>query len=247
MGGVDDRIVGAVLRALEETGLRDNTIVMFVSDHGMPLPFAKTNCWRHSTRTPWVVRWPGKTKPDSVDATHLVSGIDLAPTLLDALGLPPLAGMDGKSFAPLLTGGKQDGRNLVFTQFHKTAGKREYPMRAVSDRRYGYIYNAWADGKNEFKNESQSGRTMNAMRAAAGANGKIAARVKHFLYRAPEELYDYEDDPDALVNLINDPRHAKRLDALRRRLLDHLEATGDPLAAPFRAHLQRPETSPRVR
>ncbi|MGH7129451.1 MAG: sulfatase-like hydrolase/transferase, partial [Planctomycetaceae bacterium] len=60
-----DETVGAVLKALEESGLADSTLVVFMSDHGMPLPFAKTNCWRHSTRTPWIVRRPGVVKPDS--------------------------------------------------------------------------------------------------------------------------------------------------------------------------------------
>ncbi|MFT4547381.1 MAG: N-sulfoglucosamine sulfohydrolase, partial [Verrucomicrobiales bacterium] len=62
-----DAITGAVLKALDEAGLRENTLVMFLSDHGMPLPFAKTNCWHHSTHTPWIVRWPGKVEAGSHD------------------------------------------------------------------------------------------------------------------------------------------------------------------------------------
>ena len=54
-----DDTVGAVIRALRESPLADNTLTMFLSDHGMPLPFAKTNCYLHSTRTPWIVTWPG--------------------------------------------------------------------------------------------------------------------------------------------------------------------------------------------
>ncbi|MFC1759430.1 sulfatase, partial [Planctomycetota bacterium] len=86
-----DQVVGAVLDAIEATGQVDNTIVVFKSDHGMPLPFAKTNCWRHSTRTPWIVRWPGVVKKGSHEIEHVISGIDLAPTILDAVGLPNLA------------------------------------------------------------------------------------------------------------------------------------------------------------
>ena len=228
-----DRITGAVLEELDKAGLADNTLVMFLSDHGMPLPFAKTNCYYHSTRTPWIVRLPGITKPGSIDRRNMVSGIDLAPTVLDILGLKPLEGMDGRSFRPLLSGKAQSGRDRIFTHFHRTAGRRDYPMRSLLTRRWGYIYNGWADGKLVFKNESQNGLTMAAMKAAAANNSSIAERVKLFLYRVPEELYDYEKDPDALNNLIGDPAHKDRVADFRRQLAEHMKGTSDPQLAPF--------------
>ncbi|QDU36914.1 Arylsulfatase [Maioricimonas rarisocia] len=232
-----DEIVGAVLRALEESGEAEGTLVMFLSDHGMPLPFAKTNCWFHSTRTPWIVRWPGVVASDSHDTEHMISGIDLAPTILDALGLPPLEGMDGRSFLPVLEGEQQSGRDFVITHINRTSGKNEYPMRSVITRQYGYIYNGWSDGQTRFRNESQNGLTMKAMIRAAENDPAIAARVQHFLYRTPEEFYDYQTDPDALVNLIDDPAHAARLDEHRQKLLEHMEATDDPQLEAFREQL----------
>ena len=228
-----DRITGAVLGELDKAGLADKTLVMFLSDHGMPLPFAKTNCYYHSTRTPWIVRLPGVTTPGSVDRKNMVSGIDLTPTVLDILGLKPLEGMDGRSFRPLLGGKEQPGRDRVFTHFHRTAGRRDYPMRSLLTRRWGYIYNGWADGKMVFKNESQNGLTMAAMKAASANNSSIAERVKLFLYRVPEELYDYEKDPDALNNLIGDPAHKERVADFRRQLAEHMKSTSDPQLAPF--------------
>ena len=99
-----DETVGEVLRALKESGLEDSTLVMFLSDNGISMPFAKSNCYLTSTRTPWLVRWPGKVKPGVVDTEHFISGIDFMPTILEAAGLPAPAGMDGRSFLPLLTG-----------------------------------------------------------------------------------------------------------------------------------------------
>ena len=58
-----DETVGEVLRALKESGLEDSTLVMFLSDNGISMPFGKSNCYLTSTRTPWLVRWPGKVKP----------------------------------------------------------------------------------------------------------------------------------------------------------------------------------------
>ena len=106
-------------------------------------------------------------------------------------------------------------------------------MRCVQDARYGYLFNGWADGKTVFRNESQNGLTMKAMRKAADSNPIIAARVKHFLYRTPEEFYDYQTDPDARTNLIDDPRYQTQIAQFRERLKTHLEETNDPQRLPF--------------
>ena len=233
-----DEITGAVLRALDEAGLRDNTLVMFLSDHGMPLPFAKTNCWRNSTRTPWIVRWPGVVKPNAFDQRHMISGIDLCPTILDAVGLKPLDGTDGRTFLDVLKGKSDESRNSVFTHINTIASRKDYSMRSLQDRRFGYIYNAWSDGETKFRNESQSGLTFNAMVKAAASDPAIAARVNHFVYRTKEEFYDYEADPDALHNLIDDPAHAAKVTEFRRRMRDAMSGSNDPLLAKFDAEIK---------
>lgn len=232
-----DQVTGAVLKALDESGEADNTLVMFLSDHGMALPFAKTNVWRNSTRTPWIIRWPGVVKPGTHDKTHLVSGIDLCPTVLDALGLKPLDGTDGHSFVGVLKGQDDSTRTDVFTQINTIASKRDYSMRSVQNARYGYIYNAWADGETAFKNESQSGLTFKAMQQAAKTNESIAARVKQFVYRSKEEFYDYEKDPNALHNLIDDPSHADRIREFRQLMRKRMKDSGDPKLEQFEKEL----------
>ena len=236
-----DDTVGAIMRALRESGQAENTLVMFLSDNGMALPFSKTNCYLHSTRTPWIVVWPGKIKAGVVDARHFISGIDFMPTVLDAAGLDAPEGMDGFSFLPVLLGREQAGRDKVFTQFHQTSARRRYPMRTVQDRRFGYIFNPWSDGKRVFKNGSQSGLTFKAMQAAARTDADIAARVKLFQYRVLEEFYDFEKDPDALHNLIDDPRYRSEVERLRNELLRWMERTGDPAVVALKGR-----TSPEV-
>lgn len=228
-----DDTVGAVLRALGESGLEENTLVMFLSDHGMPLPFAKTNCYLHSTKTPWIVCWPGEVKPHTEDHEHFISGVDFMPTILDAAGVESPEGLDGTSFLPLLFGKKQTGRDKVFTQFHQTSARRRYPMRCVQNHRFGYIFNPWSDGKRIFRNESQSGLTFKAMQGAARTDSEIAARVKLFQYRVLEEFYDFKNDPDALTNLIDDPKYQKEINKLRSELLAWMEHTGDPALNAF--------------
>jgi len=223
-----DDTVGAVMRALRESGQAKNTLTMFLSDNGMALPFSKTNCYLHSTRTPWIVSWPGRVKPGSVDKRHFISAIDFMPTVLDAAGLSQPKGMDGFSLLPVLFGQKQSGRDKVFTQFHQTSARKRYPMRCIQNKRFGYIFNPWSDGERVFKNESQSGLTFKAMQAAAETNSKVAARVRLFQYRVVEEFYDFANDPDALHNLIDDVKYKKDIEMMRKELLEWMKRTDDP-------------------
>lgn len=223
-----DDTVGALMETLEDSGLSRDTAVFFLSDNGMAFPFAKTNCYLHSTKTPWIARIPGVTRPGTADARHFISGIDFMPTVLDWIGVEAPPGVDGTSFLPVLRGEAQDGRDHVFTQFHETAARKRYPMRCVQSARFGYILNLWADGDRVFLNESQSGRTFEAMQEAAVTDEIVAARVKLFQYRTLEELYNFESDPDARVNLASDPNYGDVLAGLRQRLLRWMAETGDP-------------------
>lgn len=239
-----DQTMGQVLKALEDSGFYHNTLVMFLSDNGMAFPFAKTNCYLTSTRTPWIIRWPGKIKPGTVEDEHMISGIDYMPTILDVLSIPCADGLDGESFLPVLLGENQNNRNDVFTVFNKTAaakkskeffGKspRHYPMRCIQNKQFGYIYNAWSDNKTPFINESQSGLTFNAMTKFSNENPYIRDRVRFFQYRVKEEFYDFENDPDALVNLIDKPEYQKEIEKMRRKLSVKMKSSFDPLSKQF--------------
>lgn len=230
-----DETVGEILRALSETGNRDNTLVMFLSDNGMSFPYSKTNCYLNSTKTPWIARWPQHVKPGKVDNKHFVSGVDYMATIIEAAGLQSVSGMDGKSFLPLLTGGEQPGRERVFTVFEETVAKIQYPMRCVQDAKFGYIYNAWSDGKTVFKNEASGSPSFRAM--LASTDPKIVARVKFFQYRTPEELYDVEADPSAIKNLATDPKHKATLELMRRQLLENMTSTKDHILEAYKTYL----------
>ena len=234
-----DETVGVVLAALAESGLANRTIVMFWSDNSASFPFAKTNCYRFSTRSPWIVRWPGMVKAGGVDGQHLISGVDFMPTVLDALGLPPVADLDGRSIVPLLLGRSQEGRDRVFTFMDRTSRGEEYPMRAVEERRYGYIFNAWANGRHVFVNEAQRGLAWRAVLEASRHDPKVAARLHFFLYRVPEELYDYDADPSALRNLVTERDHEDEVARMRRALVESMTATADPLLATYQQYLAK--------
>ncbi len=233
-----DETVGEVLRALKESGLEDDTLVMFLSDNGMAFPFAKTNCYLTSTKTPWIVRWPGHTDAGRVDREHIISGIDFMPTALEACGLARDEDADGRSFVSLLEGKKQNGREQVFTVFNKTVAKRDYPMRCMQTKKWGYLYNSWSDDELVFKNESQSGLTFKAMQEGAKTDPKVAERVKLFQYRVPQEFYDFENDPHHMNNLIDEPSLRKTIQSMQQDLLKVMRETDDHLTPTFEAFLQ---------
>lgn len=228
-----DETVGEVLRALEESGMADDTLVIFMSDNGMAFPFAKANCYLNSTKTPLIARWPGHIEQGAWNRTDYIAGIDYAATVLDALGLSEELEGDGRSYLPLLLGGEQRDRDVVFTQFNTTSMKGSYPMRCIQSGRYGYIFNAWADGETVFKNESMTGLSYRAMKAAGEEDEEIAGRVRFFEHRCREEFYDFSKDPDALHNLIGDPEYQEMVGQYRERLGDYLRDTKDPVSEAF--------------
>jgi N-sulfoglucosamine sulfohydrolase len=232
-----DDIVGLLLKSLSEANHDEDTLVMFISDNGAPFPFAKGSAYRASTRVPWIVRWPGVVEPDTVDKQHFLNGIDLMPTLLDIAGAPMPEYMDGSSFLPVLKGKKQPKRDHVFTMFHRDQF-RVLEIRALHTEKYGYIYNAWAaweDGDNVFVADNMIG----IMHPAAEKDPRIAERVQFYLHRAPEELYDYESDPHALVNLVDSPlpEHQAALKRMRSRMDKWMKEKGDPNYAGFRMYM----------
>lgn len=229
-----DDCLGGILRALQESGQSERTIVVFLSDHGMPLPFAKTQLYYHSTHTPWMVRWPGVTKPASVDDQHMISAVDFVPTVLDALGIAHPAGLDGRSFEPLLRGKTQTGRDFVVTEYNENAGGFRHPMRAIITREYGYIFSPWSNGERVMATATKGTVAYRRMKVLAQSDPKIATRLDLFEHRVPEELYNYATDSDAMVNLIDSPEHRAERDRLTKELEAWMVRTGDPMLEVFR-------------
>jgi N-sulfoglucosamine sulfohydrolase len=235
-----DEAVGEILRALDDSGFADNTIVVYLSDNGMPMPFAKANCYLASTATPWLVRWPGVTRAGEVDRDHFVGGVDFVPTILEALGLAPESGLDGRSFASILEGGTQEKRDHVFTLFNRLDENRSFPMRCVQNKRYGYIWNAWAGQDTPYSTAYLKGPSYQGMKAAAAHNPAVRAREQMLLRRISEELYDFQEDPGALNSLLDLDAHRETLFDLRGRMYAEMKRSGDPLAEPFREFLDTP-------
>ncbi len=229
-----DQNIGAVLKALRESGLEQNTLVIFLSDHGAAFPFSKAQCYLNSSKTPLIVKWPERIIPGTVDSSHFVTGIDLMPTVMEMAGLPLVPKLDGQSFLPLLLNEEQDDRDYAYSTFYQIFARVRYPMRCVQNKDFGYIYNFWSDHQLEIRGDATGGLTWRAMVKAAETDPEVAKRVELFKYRVPEEFYHFKEDPDGLNNLANDPAYAHELKKFRKEMLEMMKRYHDPAYEAYR-------------
>ena len=159
-----DENVGRLLAALKETGLADNTVVVFTSDNGglataegsptCNAPLAEGKGWMYEggTREPLIVRWPGVTRPGSLCGVPVTSP-DFYPTFLEIAGLDPLPRqhVDGVSIAPLLTGDGRPEREAIFWHYPHYANQGGTPGCSVRSGDYKLI-EFFEDGRAELYN-----------------------------------------------------------------------------------------------
>ena len=230
------------MKALEESALLNSTVVFFLSDHGMPLPFAKTQLYHHSTNTPLIVSWPGVTKPGSVNDSFMVSAIDLLPTFLsiaeiknpDSPNELGSRGIQGSSFLPIIKGSsKSPVSGVIFKEYNENSGGVRNPMRGVQTTQYLYLFNPWSNGKRTMATATNGTATWKRMLVLASKNEAIRKRVNVMRYRTVEELYNTNNDPDCLHNLAESREHQKTIKDLRQALHDWMKATGDHAITAF--------------
>jgi len=234
-----DTDTAAVLKAIEDAGELDNTIVVMSGDNGLPFPRCKAGIYDTGTRVPLAIRWPAKVKGNRT-VTDFVSMTDMCPTFLEAVGLPIPKVVTGRSLMNVLTSDKSGRvdpqRNHVLTGMERHTpcreGKYGYPMRAYRTDKFLYIRN--------FKPNRNPAGDPNAFRDIDGGPTKRFLiehrddpKVKPFFElacgkRPGEELYDLTKDPEQIKNVAGDPAYAEPLKKLSAALMAELKATGDP-------------------
>ena len=220
---------GKILEALKAAGHANDTLVVFLSDHGMSFPFSKASVYRNGTWSPVYFRRPGQAQP-GVDRTDMVSSVDIMPTVLDLLGIAPPAGMDGRSLVPLIRGESQPGRDHVVTHVNTVSSGLAFPRRCVRTKTRSLQFHAWADGKKAFRVEAMSGLSYRALADAAQADPRIKARVDQYITGTPLSFFNLESDPDERNNLIDDPQSRPEIERLQALLLGAHGADGRPPA-----------------
>ena len=215
-----DVMIGEVVAALEAKRLLDDTLIVFISDNGMPFPGNKLNLYDRGTGTPLIFHWPAGLAP-GVERTDLVSSVDLMPTLLDIVGVAIPPDVQGRSLLPLLVDLSVAGEvDAVFSEMTMHEDADAFPMRSVRTERYRYIRN-YNDRPVPMEGDDQP-----------WVSEVLAMDLPGFRWtapRVPEELYDLEADPTEQRNLATDPALEEVLADLRARLDAHMAATADAL------------------
>ena len=194
-----DRKVGELLEAIDRLGLTEDTLVVYLGDHGYHLGehgrFEKHCFYENAVRAPLVMRFPGRVKPGgATDA--LVEFVDIVPTVLDYLGVPPgdsspPRDLQGRSLEPLIAGRVDSVRKVVLSEFQPTG-----EAMACTDR-YKLIY-----------------RTIHPVTDWMGYEPLMASPGRVI------KLFDLQVDPEEFHNLADEPTYA----ATVKQLLGELEA-----------------------
>ncbi len=209
-----DRAVGEILQALDETGLWENTIVVFTSDHGDMMGdhamFQKGPMYDGSTRVPLLLRMPG-VDPESRRILAPVSQIDLVPTLLELLGQPVPEGLHGQSWAIDLRGGDWTDRDVIIESI--VTGRRQV--------------SSWLTFEDELP-DLEWERAAGLWRSIISPDG-----YKLNLHPVDQcELYDLDRDPHERENLFDEPQHRPRIRDMATRLKFWRARTGDTAPLP---------------
>jgi len=137
-----DRNIGRTLDYLDEHGLRENTIVIYLSDQGFYMGehgwFDKRFMYEESFRTPMVMRYPGKVKPGTV-SDRFVMNVDLAPTLLEAAKVAVPKEMQGISMLPVLSNQAAAGREAMYYHYYENGEHAVSPHFGVRTKKYKLI------------------------------------------------------------------------------------------------------------
>jgi arylsulfatase A-like enzyme len=206
-----------VLDALAKRGVEQNTIVIFAGDNGQALPHGKGSLYDSGLNVPFLVRWPGKVSAGRVSA-ELVSGEDVGPTVLEAVGLPVPKDMSGKSFLGHLRGAAAGPREYIFgarlhhgnAPFTETTRASTFDLsRCVRSKRYKLIYNCTPQMEYSPVDSARDPGWTQIVEAHKA--GKLSAQHEqaYFGKRRVIELYDLEKDPAELENLAGRPELAK--------------------------------------
>jgi len=219
-----DEALGGLLDRIDAEGLAERTIVIFSADHGDGLPRAKRWLYDAGLHVPLIIRWPGETEPGSVHE-RLVSGVDLAPTILAMADVPVPEWMPGRV---LLGHGAAPTRRYVYAARDRIDEQPD-TVRAVRDTRWKYVRHYRPElpyvQEGHFRDQMPMMRELRALHAQGllSAEASLWFRAR----RDREELFDTESDPHELRNLAGEPGHEATLARLRGALDDWLDANED--------------------
>ncbi|WP_407272073.1 sulfatase [Radiobacillus sp. PE A8.2] len=210
-----DRAIGRIKNKLKETGLSENTIIIYTTDHGIPFPRAKGTLLESGLETALIMKFPNGMVKEGVNRDELLCNVDLMPTLLELAEANIPEEIDGYSFLPLLRKEAYQPRESFFCEL--TWHDRYHPMRGVRTNDYKYIHN-FEDGPKVYL-------PLDIHESLAGQD----VREEYYVANIEEELYDLQNDPLEQNNVAYNERYADVVKKLRAKVDEWMVKTNDPL------------------
>jgi N-sulfoglucosamine sulfohydrolase len=233
-----DQGVGLLLAELEKSGQAENTLVIYIGDHGAQFPRGKGTVYEGGLRVPMIIRWPAIASAGKA-CGELVSTVDLLPTALRASGIEAPRNLPGRELQPLLAGSKKtEWRQYIFGFTTGSFPRNCFVQHSIRDKRYKLISSPSAGTDNliagSYLDESHQHFVI------SGATGKDQATVSRMVRAAFDrwkrppryELYDLQNDPYEWRDLAQDPAHVEVKRRLIKALTDLQHGTHDPFLDP---------------
>lgn len=231
-----DECVGELLQVLDESGRADNTLVIYIGDHGPQMARGKIWPLEAGVKVPYLVKWPG-VAGKGLRSRELVSTIDFLPTFLEAAGLPPRDELPGSSLVPVLTGEVGEFRQYLAVERNSDVAFLHFPQRAIRDERYKLIWSPLRDRPDpgvecylDHTHEAYCG--CPSREELREAPEQIQATYNTWLNPPEYQLYDLSTDPWEFHDLAGRPEHSEAEQRLRHALQDWMRETHDWITDP---------------
>lgn len=245
-----DKQVGKIITQLKEDNLYKNTIIFFYSDHGGPLPREKREIYDTGLKVPMVVK--PITTVNSKRNTDLISFVDLAPTILSLAEIKPPKYMVGKPFLGVY---KKETNDYIFGSSDRFDGFSDR-SRMIRTKDYLYVKNYFPE-KTKYKDVAYRKQipSMNSLLESNQLNKLNKHQKSWFEPKANEELYNINEDPYQLNNVIENEKYVDILKKMRKQFDKHQKKYPDlgeiselEMLNEMWPNLKQPETSvPKVK
>jgi len=203
-----------ILDIVDKYNMKNNTMFIYASDHGLR---GKWRVGEVGLKVPLIIRWPDVIKQNTIN-NGLINLVDILPTLLDVVNNKVPNQLDGVSFKNILIDGGESKRKFTYgvSTWQNVRDAKVFPSRSVRDSKFKLIVNF--NSKEVYKNNLGDNQYVNEF---------IKLGALAFPNTPFEELYDLENDPYELNNLIKNPDYDIQLESLRIELKRWMKSQND--------------------
>ena len=227
-----DHYIGELINALKKSGKFDNTVIIYIGDHGADLPRGKRTCYEGGIRVPMIISWPN-AKPKQ-RRNELVSTLDIFPTICEIAKLKTPSTLAGASLKEIIHGEKPDWRKIMVTEYHVHSNHNPWPQRAIRNKRYKLIFNPLAGEINPGYEFTMGKKFISVSESELMKSATDQVRNAYKISKKPPliEFYDLQTDPFEFNNLANEEKYSEEIKKLKYLLQHWQKDSEDPLFFP---------------